>query len=83
MWHVGDGWGWWMMFGSAWMIGFWALVIWGVLTLVRRGQDTQTEHRPMAEPTALDLLQRRYANGELTDEQYERMRERLRNGSLS
>ena len=33
MWHMGDGWGWWMGFGSIWMVGFWAVIIWAVFTM--------------------------------------------------
>jgi uncharacterized membrane protein len=76
MWHMGDGWGWWMGFGSIWMVGFWAVIIWAVFTLRARwtgGPDRVAEDAG----SALDILERRYAHGELSDEQYETMQRRL------
>jgi putative membrane protein len=76
MWHMGDGWGWWMGFGSIWMVGFWAVVIWAVYTLSKRRSG---DHHQAATDagTAQEILERRYARGELSDEQYEAMRTRL------
>jgi uncharacterized membrane protein len=76
MWHMGDGWGWWMGFGTIGMIGCWAVIIWAVLTLKTRstgGQGCVAK----GEGTVLEILERRYASGELSDEQYEAMRVRL------
>ena len=76
MWHMGDGWGWWMGFGSIWMVGFWAVIIWAVFTLSARwsgDQDRVVENAV----SALEIVERRYARGELSDEQYETMRRRL------
>jgi len=76
MWHMGDGWGWWMGFGSIWMVGFWAVIIWAVFTL--RARWMGDHHRVLEDTgTALEILERRYARGELSDEQYETMRARL------
>jgi len=71
MWHAGEGWGWWMLFGWAWMIVFWGLIIWAVYALVSRRSE------PDSGPNAIEILQRRYASGELSDQQYEEMRARL------
>jgi len=76
MWHMGDGWGWWMLMGWVWMVVFWGLVIYGVYGLTTR-RASHTSPRAAVEPTALELLARRYAMGELTDEQFETMRARL------
>jgi putative membrane protein len=73
MWQMHDGWGWWMASGWLWMIVFWALIIWGIARLAR-GDDRRTSTR---EQTPLEVLERRYASGELTDEQFESMRRRL------
>jgi putative membrane protein len=80
--YPGAGWGWWMMFGWVWMIVLWGLIIWGVYTLVSRlsgpgGGSTQQRE------TALDILERRYASGELTHEQFDEMRGRLTGSSSS
>jgi len=77
MWYMGDGWGWWMLFGSLMMIGFWAAVIWVVAALARRPEDRVGAPPPRAEPTALEVLERRYASGELSDEEFEAKKRRL------
>jgi putative membrane protein len=77
MWHMGDGWGWWRGFGSIWMVLVWAVIIWAVLTL-RARRTGEHERVTKDEATALEMLERRYAHGELNDEQYEAMRARLR-----
>ena len=77
MWDMGHGWGWWMGLGSIWMVGVWAIIIWAVLTLTARWSGEQERARENA-GTALEIVERRYARGELSDEQYEAMRARLR-----
>lgn len=82
MWHAGPGWGWWMMFGWIWMIVFWSIIIWAVYAIISRlsgGRDG----RSAAQPTALDIPERRYASGELTHEQFEDMRRRLTGAGTS
>lgn len=75
MWHMGDGWGWWMVMGWVWMVAFWGLVTYGIYALTTRHGDGTTPGAA-AEPDALELLARRYARGDLTDEQFEAMRAR-------
>jgi putative membrane protein len=74
---MGDwgGWGWGMGFGGVFMILFWGLIILGIVALGRWlsssiGSDDSSK-RPLA------ILQERYARGEITREQYERMRQDL------
>lgn len=76
MWHMGDGSGWWMLWGSLMMIGFWGVVIWAVVALIRRPDDQWTAPS-RREPTALEVLERRYAGGELSDEEFEAKKRRL------
>ena len=64
---MGFGWGWFM---PIFMIIFWGLVIWGIVALVRglsgsRGPDSSTAD------SALEVLKRRYARGEINKEEYE------------
>ena len=66
-WH---GWG--MGFGWIFAILFWALVILGIVALVRWLFYTQGIGTPGKRP--LDILKERYARGEITPEQYEQMR---------
>ena len=76
----GGGWGW-MAFGAAWMVFFWggviALVVWGISRLtdgrVRGGEKWGSESRP-----PLDIAKERYARGEITREQFQRLQQDLR-----
>lgn len=68
-WHGGMVWG----LGGLTMLAFWGLLIVGVVFLVRL---LDRKEAPPAVPTpesALDIVRRRYAAGELTREQYEQM----------
>jgi putative membrane protein len=78
MWHMGDGWGWWMLMGWVWMAVFWGVLIWAVYTLATRLGERRTGQRSEPqEPDALTILERRYARGELTTEDFEAMRAHL------
>lgn len=81
MWHMGDGWGWWMIFGWIWMIGLIAVVVWAVTSLTRTGTGREPARWQKTKETSLEILERRYAAGELSDEQFERMRRQLRQPS--
>ena len=74
MWHMHDGWGWWMAV-------FWGLIIWAVYAVVTRLERKPSDQPPRDEDTPLAILERRYARGELTAEQFEEMRGRLTGGS--
>ncbi|HWO93610.1 MAG TPA: SHOCT domain-containing protein [Dehalococcoidia bacterium] len=81
MWHMGDGWGWWMVFAWIWAAVFWGLIIWGIVTIVNRTSEGAApggrRDAGQDERSALDILERRYASGELTEEDFERMRDRI------
>lgn len=78
MWNWHEGMGWWMVFGSIWMILFWAviigLVVWGVTRLVHR-EVHGTGAAPRRDP--LDIARERYARGEITKEEFERIKRDL------
>jgi putative membrane protein len=74
------GMGWWLWpsmgmfggwFGFIFMIIFWALVIWGVVYLIKQLTKKEEKHTP------LQILKMRYAKGEITKKQYEEMKKRL------
>ncbi len=71
----GPGWGWapgaWIM-----MIVFWGLLVVGVAALVRVAGARHAASEPPRE-TALDILKRRYAHGDLTADQFEDMKKRI------
>ena len=67
-----------MGFNSIWMIIFWVvLIVGGVLALAalfpRGGRPTQAG----SDEDAFAILQRRYARGEITKEEYETIRHNL------
>jgi len=69
----GFGWGWFMPLV---MILFWGLIIWGVFALVR----SLSNHRycdSSATDSALEVLKRRYARGEIRKEEYEEKKKDL------
>jgi putative membrane protein len=77
MWPYGYGPGWgWMIGGWIMMLVFWALVIIGIVALVRflSDRDRSGPGRPKEAETPLEILRRRYAAGELTKEQFDEMK---------
>ena len=69
------GWGWFM---PIFIILFWGLIIWGIVALVRglsgsRGSDSA----PPTADSALEVLKRRYARGEINKEEYEEKKKDL------
>ena len=77
MWHdMNDvGWGWWLVM-SVGMVAFWGLLIYGVVWLVRgatsQGLQAPQAHAPSESPQ--HVLKRRLAAGEISVEEYERLR---------
>ncbi len=76
-WGMMGGFGWWW-FMPIFMVLFWGLVIWGIVALVRglsgsRGSDSGSG-RP---DSALEVLKKRYARGEINREEYEEKKKDL------
>lgn len=63
---MGYGWGWLMM------IGIFILVVLGIIALIRYLQQSARPDRQVTSKTALDILNERYARGEMSDEEYQR-----------
>lgn len=72
------GWTWGLGMGLGWlaMLAFWAAIIGGAIWLVTTLTAGSRDMRPREE-TPLDILKRRFAAGEITAEDYERMRRTL------
>ena len=62
------GFGWLMGIG---MIIFWGLVIWGIVVLVRRASLRGGCCSSDQPGSALEILKKRYASGEITKEEFE------------
>jgi putative membrane protein len=72
MYHMSDWWG--PGFGWVFMALFWVLVILALVALAKWLSSTR-DGGPTRRP--LDILQERYARGEITRDQYEQMRRDL------
>ena len=65
------GFGWWW-FMPIFMIIFWGLVIWGIVALVRGLSGSRSSDSGSSRPdSALEVLKKRYARGEIDKEEYE------------
>lgn len=72
MWHTGEGMGWWMMFGAAMWLFFWAAIVYLVVRFAGHSdRDVPLDDRPV------EIVRRRYAAGEITKDQYEQLRHDL------
>ncbi len=75
MMHWGN-YGWGMGLGWIYMVVFWAVIVTAVVYLVRF-VDKRSGSEALHE-TPLDSLKHRYAKGEITREEFERMKDDLR-----
>jgi len=81
MWGYGLGWGWLMMsLGTILWIAVLVVLVWALIRWLNR----KTTHSvppytstPTSGPSALEILNQRYARGEIDTATYEQMRERL------
>jgi len=69
--------GWWLVMGIG-MILFWGLVILGIVWLVKELTGPQRAARTGAVPDALETLDRRLAEGDITVDEYNERRRVLR-----
>jgi len=76
-WMMGWGFGW-MWFMPVFMIAFWGLVIWAVVVLVQGlSRNDSSGGGSSREDSALEILKRRYARGEISKEEYEEKKSSL------
>lgn len=81
--HGDVGWGW-MALMMAVMVLFWGAVIVGIVWLIRSvagGGPVPSRETPVNRETAVEILERRFAEGALTFEDYHARREVLVNGT--
>ena len=81
MWGYNPGWGGWLMMsiGMVVMLALLGILVWALIRWFN-GRPTPPGERasmmPLG-PSALEILQQRYARGEIDDATYQRMREHL------
>ena len=76
----GVGWGGWLVM-VVMMVVFWGAVAWVIVTLIRHGSSPgQLPAQPggTTGPDALQILDERFARGEIDEEEYQRRRKVLR-----
>lgn len=66
-WDYGSG----MGFGWIFMVLFWALVILGIVYLLKLVSGGTKSEKQEEEDTALDILKKRYARGDISKEEFE------------
>jgi putative membrane protein len=77
MWGYGFGWGWFMMaFGGILWIAILVILVWALIRWLERKPHVSGPSGS-ASPSALEILQQRYARGEIDTATFEQMRERL------
>jgi putative membrane protein len=81
MWGYNPGWGGWLMMsiGMVVMLVLLGILVWALVRWVNSRSPLPGDRAPLmpSGPSALEILQQRYARGEIDDATYERMRERL------
>jgi putative membrane protein len=81
MWGYGFGWGWLMMaFGTVLWVALLVVLVWALIRWLSSKTSSPTPtmtHMPPSGPSALEILQQRYARGEIDTATFEQMRERL------
>lgn len=74
MWGAHEGMGWWMLFGGA----FWVLFIVSFVYLFTGAFDRRSGTPDTRSDTPLEIAKRRLAAGEISHEDFDQLREKLR-----
>jgi putative membrane protein len=79
MWHTDGhmGGGWWIVM-MIWMVLFWGAVIFGVVWLARGGSRGRSQ--PERRETPLEILDRRFAEGAMSADEYHQRRDAIASG---
>ena len=65
----------WSFFGGGFMWLFWILIIMAIVLLVRSFTGNDSVHTPPE--SAMDILKKRFARGEIDEEEFEKRRSKL------
>lgn len=78
MWHWNGGVAGWLLMALV-MVAFWGTVIWGIVYLVR-GRDEPRHRAHSDDKPAIDLLEERFARGEIDNDEFRERRDALLRG---
>lgn len=67
--HDGMGWSGWLVMVVG-MVAFWGLVVWAVIAIFRSTQTSTTDGGGAAHRDPLDILDERFARGEIDESEY-------------
>lgn len=78
MWGANEGMGWWMVFGTiSWLI-FLGVIVYIFTRLFPRDAGQHEHTAPGTAPeSAIEIARRRYALGEISEEEFRRIRDQL------
>jgi putative membrane protein len=84
MWGIGHMGGFGFGFGWFFELALWALIIWAIVSIFRRGSvsagccgNNDYAKHESKEENAVDILNKRYAKGEIGKEEYERIKKEI------
>ena len=69
--------GWGYGFGWVFMLLFWGLIIWAIVYLIQNVAKGDKTYHSEREGKSIEILKERYAKGELSKEEFEKMRKDL------
>ncbi len=72
----GMGWGG-LWFGSLFWLVILGLVVWAVISIAKKNSEQYQSGGISGKESALDILKKRYAGGEITKEEFEQMKRDL------
>ena len=75
----GIGWGGWFAM-VVMMVVFWGAIAWVIVTLIRHNGPSSSPVAPTG-PDAKQILDERFARGEIDEDEYQRRRDVLRGGT--
>lgn len=73
----GMGWGG-MWFGSVFWLVILGLIVWAVISMVNKNRGYTQNSGASQEDSALEILKKRYAQGDITKAEFEEMKKDLR-----
>ena len=77
MWDASEGMGWWMVFGSVFWIIIVGVVVYAFTRAFEGSGQSSALPQARAPETPIEIAKRRYAAGEISDDEFMRIRDTL------